>query len=177
VVWLWLGAIAFWTLAGSAFLAAFSTFDVVWAGLIMAGLGLTAVWFGIAVFLSVRRRWTRKSALCWAAWPLAAGVVWLLHATDLPKTFRVAASGSALREFADAALAREHKAGRVGLVVVFDTRVREGCAFLTAGSSLDGVTGLVYAPGHSAPPPGHPDWAATSARHLTGPWWYFVTRT
>ncbi len=176
MTWVWLGAIACWTLACSALLAAFSTFDVVWVALILAGLVLTAVWLGIAIALSGRRRWTRKTALGWAAWPLVAGVAWLLHATDLPKTFRVVASGSALQQFADAALAQEHKAGRVGLVVVFDSRVREGCVFLTAGYSLDGITGLAHAPGSSGPP-NHPDWALTEARHLTGPWWYFQTRT
>lgn len=99
-------------------------------------------------------------------------VVWLLHATDLPLTFRVVASGDALSEFAKAARESGPRKGRVGLVVVFDSRVKDGCVFLTEGYSLDGIAGLVHAPGASEPP-NHPDWAATDSRHLTGPWWYF----
>lgn len=177
MVWLWLGAIALWTLACAALLAAFSTFDAVWVALITGALGLTAIWFGIAIALSVRRRWTRRGALYWVAWPVAACLVWLLHALDVPLTLRVVASGSALRQFAKAALAQEHRTGRVGLVVVFDSRATEGCAFLTAGASFDGITGLAYVPGRRVPPPAHPDWTVTDARHLTGPWWYFRTRT
>ena len=172
VAWLWLGAIGCWTLACSALLAAFSTFDIAWAALLVGGAAVTLGRLGAAVVLSVKRRWSRRFLLCWAAWPLAVGAVWLLHLTDLPLTLRVVVSRDALSEFVDSGRTR----GRACLVHVFDSRVREGCAFLTAGYSLDGIAGLVHVPDGSKPP-SHPDFSMTDSRHLAGPWWYFQTHT
>lgn len=176
VRWVWLTAVAIWLLACAALLAAFSTFDVAWVALTGAALGATVLWLGAAVALSARRRWNRGNVLSWMAWPAAAAVVWLLHATDLPMTLRVVASGDALSEFATAARESGSGRGRVGLVVVFDSRVKDGCVFLTAGYALDGIAGLIHVPKGSEPA-AHPDWALTDSRHLTGHWWYFQTRT
>lgn len=174
--WLWLGAIALWTLACAALLAAFSTWDAVWGALIVAAVAATAGWLGMAVALTVRRRWSRGFLLAWAGWPLALGVVALLYVTDLPLTLRVAASRSALSRVLEEARTSGPTRRRAGLVVVFETRARDGCVFLTAGSSFDGITGLIHVP-EGVAPASHPDWAATDSRHLYGPWWYFKTRT
>jgi hypothetical protein len=59
---------------------------------------------------------------------------------------------------------------------VFGTTIDDQCTFLEAGESFDGIAGIVHAPG-ATEPPHHPGWALTKCRHLTGPWWYFETRT
>src|SRR5262245_48348541 len=140
--WVWLSGIALWTLACSALLAAFATFDRLWFVLFAGGAGVTLVWLGAAVVLSARRRWNAPVLLLWAAWPVAVGIVALLHATDLPMTMRVVASRGALDEF----VASNRTRGRVGLVWVFDVRRGDGCTFLQAGVAFDGITGLVHAP-------------------------------
>lgn len=165
-----------WGLACSALLAAFSTFDFAWALLLAGALGATAVWLGVAVFLTIRKRWTRTAVLCWSAWPAAVAVVALLHVTHLPLVLRVAVSGSALDACADAARKGRPATGRHGLVLVFDACVEDGHVWLRAGGSLGGITGLVRA-ADGAQPSSHPDYAATEVTHLYGPWWYFKTRT
>jgi hypothetical protein len=176
MAWAWLLGIACWTLACSALLAAFSTFDLAWGALLLGGAGVTLGWLGMAAVLSLRRRWSRRFLLCWAAWPAAVGVVALLHATDLPLTLRVAASRGALSEFVEEVRASARTRGRAGLVWVFDARTRDGCVFLRTGVAFDGMTGLVHAPGGSEPV-GHADASLADLRHLTGPWWYFRTHT
>jgi hypothetical protein len=172
----WLLGVAGWAFACSALLAAFSSFDRVWALLLVAGAGVTVAWLCAAAVLSLRRRWNRRSLLLWGAWPVAVGGVALLHATDLPMTVRVIVSDSALTQFAQGVRESGRTRGRAGLVWVFDARTRDGCIFLEAGSTFDGIAGLIHAPG-ATEPPSHPGWALTETRHLTGAWWYFQTRT
>lgn len=176
MAWVWLGGITCWTLACSALLAAFSTFDAAWVLLLVGGSGVTLGWLGMAAALSFRRRWSRQLLLYWAAWPVAVGVVGLLHATDLPMTLRVVVSQSALSEFVEEVRASGRTRGRAGLVWVFDARTGDGCVFLQTGSAFDGITGLVHVPDGSEPV-SHPNAAIADLRHLTGPWWYFKTRT
>ena len=172
MAWVWLLGIACWTLACSALLAAFSTFDKAWALLLAGGAAVTVAWLVVAAVLSFRHRWSRGALLCWAAWPLAAGVVGLLHATDLPMRLRVVASRGALDEFVESGRGR----GRAGLVWVFSSHAGDGCVYLETGASLDGVTGLVRVP-TGAKPESHPSGFIADLRHLTGPWWYFRTST
>jgi hypothetical protein len=172
VAWVWLLGIAGWTLACSALLAAFSTFDMASAVLIAGGAAVTVAWLGMALVLALRRRWSRRAILCCAAWPVAVGVVGLLHVTDLPMRLRVVASRGALDEFVESGRGR----GRAGLVWVFRTHRGDGCVYLEAGGTLDGVTGLVHVP-TGAKPLSHPAGFLSDVRHLAGPWWSFRTRT
>jgi hypothetical protein len=172
MAWVWLGGIACWAFACSALLAAFSTFDRLWILLLGGGAAVTLAWLGAGAVLSARRRWNRSLLLCWAAWPAAVGVVALLHATDLPMELRVVASRDALDEFVESGRTR----GRAGLVLVFGTHRGDGCVYLEAGTSMDGVTGLVHVPAGRRPSH-HPAGFIVDMRHLTGPWWYFRTST
>lgn len=172
MAWVWLLGVAGWTFACSALLAAFATFDMAWVLLLVGGAGVTLGWLGMAAVLSLRRKWSRPLLLCWAAWPVAVGIVGLFHATDLPMRLRVAASRGALDEFVESGRTR----GRAGLVWVFGTPEGDGCVCLRTRSAFDGITGLARSADGSKPA-GPRGSALADLRHLTGPWWYFRTRT
>lgn len=173
---MWRGAIGLWTLGCALLLSAVSTGAMAWAMLALAGLCGSVVWLCTGAVVALRRQWTRKFLLRWLVWPVAAGVVSLLYVTDLPLKARVFVSAGSLEDFAEDARKGTADAGPVGLFWVSGYCVRDGCVFLEAGESLDGLAGLLHVP-DGIGPPSHPEWSLTVSRHLTGPWWYFETRS
>lgn len=157
-------------------MAAVSTLEVAWAGMAVFSLGMTIGWLITGVVVLVKRQPRRIVLAQWLSWPLGVAVVALLYVTHLPLTARVLASGGALTEFVEAARASDAETGRVGLFHVSRYKVVDGCVFLEAGESMDGVAGIVYVP-RGVEAPRHPDWSATDSCHLVGPWWYFETRS